>query len=158
MASIYARPFYNASEALDTTNYQTFSSSSNVFVRAVRSAVIIFNNPTFLTLSAKIHENNGGIPGALLETSSNSHTKAELLGSDSYAYRGVYFEFENDLILRADEIYHMVLEFTGASAFSDSSFVAWVQDVYDPLYSSLQNKNNLHKSPFIISFIASKIS
>lgn len=157
MGVFYGRPYYNASEALDKTNYQTFTPNANVFLKALRTWVVVYNDPTFTSLSANVYEDDGGLPGALLMSSSNSHTKASLIGANTNALRGVYFTFTNDIILRSADVYHLVLKWTGASGFSETAHVGWIQDVYDPVYAAAQTANQIQKSPFNISIVASEI-
>lgn len=159
-------------ETADTTNtniFQSFVPAQETVLRSFRTWLIMYGDPSFTSVSAKIYSDNGGVPGVLLYTSSNAITKTQLftvdgiLSTDDHGARGVYFEFLSynstaveGVPLNSGETYHMVLNFVGAT-FTVNSHIAWVNDVYDPVYAAAPDVEQLDLAPLTLAFIGSEL-
>lgn len=120
-------------ELSGTTHYQPFTPTKNTILRAVRTSLIGYNNPSFTSINMKLYSDNGGVPGILIATSTNSQTPAALKpGALSHYVTETWFEFD-DISLKADSMYHLVLN--GVSYVgTESSHLAWMRGWPDPVY------------------------
>ena len=122
---------YDTAEMAAIAITQKVTLNQNLFLKAARAGVILYNNPTFTALSMRIYADRGGSPGKLLHTSTNSFTKAELTTLD-HAYKEAYFEF-NFAPLQRSTVYHFTLYATGYIGDS-TAHVAWRISYPDPIY------------------------
>ena len=132
---VYAKTYYSSSDLTDATLYQPMKFGYNVALKAVRSWVVVFNDPPFTALNMKVYANDENAasptPSKLLYTSSNTWTKANVHTSD-HACKELYFQFD-DICLRRNTWYHFVINGTGYTG-STSSFLAWKNSYPDPIY------------------------
>lgn len=121
-------------DATSTTYFQKIiPRNSDMILRAVRTYVIVFNNPTFTALTMKLYSNNAGSPRALIATSTNSQAKASIT-TLANAIKEIHFNFA-DIILKKDATYHLVLNATGYTG-TTSAHVAWKHSYPDPAYQT----------------------
>lgn len=154
---------YTTAEMTGTSIYQGIKMNKNVFLRGMRTWVILFNDPTLTSLNMKIYsDNSSNQPGKLIATSSNSILKSEMLtGSNTYAAREIYFTF-NDVSLNANTTYHFVLNGSGYTSAGGSTdpHVAWMRAWPIPVYkpNGLFDWADFFTSGFAITgFIASEL-
>jgi hypothetical protein len=154
-AYVYGRP-YTTAEAQATTVAQKFTPDENCLLKALRVTVIQYGDPSYTSVQARVYGDRAGLPGVLIATSSNSQTKANIANGVANSYSSIYFEFSTDISLVASEVYHLVLYVNGPT-FTSDSYIAWVQDVYDPVYLTPQTTIQLYKTPYTCSFITSPL-
>lgn len=140
-------------DAIAPTYYQMFTPEENMVLRAVRSFVIQYNNPTYTDFLLKLYSNNAGVPRAVIASSTNSWTKAAAFASNNSGVKEFYFDFD-DVMLRGGETYHLALQATGYTG-SDSSHLAWKHSFPDPAYAQGVDKSyeGLLTSPYDIVLI-----
>jgi len=155
---VYGLPYYNDSDLTDTTIYQPMRFSTPVVLKACRIWLVIMGDPTFTSLNMKIYGNDEDaadpIPSVLLETSTNTQSKADLISLD-HGVRETYFEFQNPALVK-NTWYHFVLNATGYSGASDSSHIAWRIQWPDPIYDTNVEAGNLITYPLSIYPIYSR--
>lgn len=136
--------------------YQQFTPARNMVLRAARTSLIIFNNPTFTAVTMKVYSNSGGAPRSLIATSTNSQLKADL-HTLNHALKSTYFEF-NYLPLKADETYHMVLGISGYTG-TTSAHIAWAHSYPRPAYTLNVDMTfpKLSISPFDLEIIGADL-
>lgn len=156
---VWART-YESGELANTTLFQPFRMNTDTILKAVRTWFVVFNNPTFTDLNAKIYSDEirtisgtktGHTPVTLLHTSTDSRTKAELHTSD-YGVKETYFTF-NEVPLQGDTWYNLVINGTGYSPTA-SSYLAWKHAYPDPVLTGYTAAvETINSSPFQIYFI-----
>ncbi len=137
--TVYADPFSDA-DMSGTSRFSPFKPDRNITLRAVRTWFVLYGDPTFTSLTAKIYTDpftsSVHSIGDLVATSTNTITKADLLTVDGTSYdngvRETYFEFD-PFDLDGGDWYALVVNATGYT-FSDSSHVAWMKAI-DPVMS-----------------------
>lgn len=130
--------------------YQKFIPPQSMVITGCRTQIIVYNNPSFTSLSMKIYANRSGSPAGLIATSTNSPTKAEIT-TLNHAWKEIYFDFAS-VGLKGGETYHFVLTGTGYTG-TTSSHIAWKHSFPDPAYQTNVNMS-LEKagvSPFDIT-------
>ena len=114
---------------------QKFSKpSGGMIVTGAQVGVILYNDPAFTSLSARIYSDSAGSPKVLLATSTNSYTKAELLEVEDHALKFTGFSF-NSVPLQSGVSYHLVL-FPSGYTGTDASHIAWRMSYPDPQYQT----------------------
>lgn len=108
--------------------------SKNVLVKGVQCGIILYNDPAFTTLEARIYSDNGGTAKKLLATSSNSWSKAEILTTEIHGLKFIGFSFDG-ITLIENEWYHLVLYPNGYTG-TDASHIAWRMSYPDPQYTT----------------------
>lgn len=147
---------WQAGELSDTTLYQPFRMNADTIVLAVRTWFVVYNDPTFTSLNAKIYsdELRSGVhtPVKLLHTS-DSRTKAQL-HSQEYGVRETWFEFDPSVPLQGDTWYNLVINGVGYAPTSNS-YLAWRHAYPDPVLATdyVANPLNINAAPFDIYFI-----
>lgn len=122
---------YSTSEITDNSKSVAVTFGDDGVFRACRTWIIIYNDPTFTSLSMKIYSNNSsGSPRKLLATSTNVQLKADVHTLPN-APKEIWFEFDY-FPVQANEIYHFVLTGSGYTG-SSSSHIAWVKGYPDPV-------------------------
>lgn len=145
----YGRSLIGA-ELTGTTTYQPFIPNSNILMNAIKVLVMIYNNPSFTGLTAKIYSDRGGVPLKLLHTSTNSWTKAQITAQDN-GLREIYFEFSN-IPLQAETRYHVVFQATGYTG-TDDSHVAMMTYFPDIVYQEGLTINQVYLSTMPIHLV-----
>jgi hypothetical protein len=123
---------YQTADATGTGKSLLFIYEKDCLLKAVKPSIIIYGDPAFTAISAAIHADNAGSPGALLATSSNTQTKAAIT-TLANAFKQVWFDFLPTVALEAYAPYHVVLNLSGGYTYSESSHVAWAKDFPQPI-------------------------
>lgn len=153
--TVYGDP-YLAGELEDLSHFQTVQFQSDIVLRAVRTWVIVYDNPVFTSLSCKIYSNEtvGGdnSPRKLLATSTDVRTKAEI-HTLANGIKEIYFNF-NDVPLKGADLYNFVLQGTGYAP-AGGSHLAWMKGFPDPVYTAgyTPTLESLAVAPYQIYFI-----
>lgn len=151
---------YSTSAMTDTSIFQPVTFGEDTILLAVRTWIILYNNPPFTSLNMKIYSNEtiGGseTPKKLLATSTNSLTKSEIITLEN-GIKEIYFEFNYPVFNGAD-IYSFVLNGVGYTG-SDSSHISWMKAFPDPVYSSGYTPaiETLPYAPYQLYFIGSNL-
>ena len=148
--------WYSTAAATDASIYQKVTSTRNLLLKAARASVIFYGNPTLTALVMKIYSNNGGVPGVVLATSTNTQAKVDLITQDN-ALVDMYFEF-NYFNMRKNDYYHFVLNATGYT-YSESSHIAWRKAFPNPYYTAniTADMNKLGVYPYHLELITGKL-
>ena len=154
---IYGRRI-ESGELSDTSKFQTVKINKNTILKAVRTWIIINNDPTFTDLNMKIYSNNvisgENSPGSLLYTSTNVQAKADILTENNGA-RELWFEFD-DVPMQENTYYNFVLNGTGY-AYSLSSHLAWRVAWPDPVHDGYTpDALNAGIAPYCIYMVGSE--
>lgn len=120
-----------STDLTSTAIYQPITFNDDIILRAVRTWVIVYNDPVFTDLSLKIYSNDAGLPKKLLATSTNVITKAEMI-TETNGVKEIYFEFNYPSFNGADT-YHFVLNGTGYAP-AGGSHLAWMKAFPDAVY------------------------
>lgn len=127
------KPIFTADVSGTPTITQRFRHpSKNMVVIGAQIGVILYNDPVFTSLTAKIYADRDGAVGKLLGTSSNSYTQADCLETESHGLKFAGFTFDK-LNLKSSQWYHLALiptVYTGDA----SSHIAWRTSYPDPQY------------------------
>ncbi len=147
---------WESGELANTTLFQPFRMNTDTIVKAVRTWIVVYGDPTFTDLNAKIYSDEvrsgDHTPVKLLHTS-DSRTKAQI-HTDLYGVRETWFEFTNTAALQGDTWYNLVINGTGYSPTSNS-YLAWRHAYPDPVLSTdyVAAVENINSAPFDIYFI-----
>jgi len=149
----YGDPFETAELTSNQNKYIRFKPNSNIVLKALRTW-LIFNDytGTLTALVGKLYSDRGGLPGALIASSTNSFNKADIITLAS-GIKEIYFNF-NNLPLHSSSYYHLVLS-ASAYTYSDASHIAWRKAWPDPVYRTGVNTNfeGLGNAPYTLSII-----
>lgn len=111
------------------------STENSITMIGYRATFILYNNPTFTSISCDIYSVKNGEPDVLLYSSTDSRTKAEFLEKDNVTYNSghveTWFNFDN-VNLKQDEWYAFVFKAVGYTG-SDASHIALKKDWPDPV-------------------------
>jgi len=132
--SVYGNEFL-AGELANTNMFCTVEPNKDLILRAMRTWLIFYNDPTFTNLTAKLYSNDtsSGINacGELIANSTTTLTKAQILTLDN-GVKEIYFEFD-DVPLDSETKYNFVINGTGYS-YSAGSHIAWRKGWPKPVY------------------------
>ena len=154
--TVWAQPF-GSGELSDTTYYQAFRPNSDFILKAMRTWFVVYNDPVFTDLNAKIYGTNtqdeSVWPPTKLIATSDSRTKAQIHTQD-YGVRETWFEWSPTVDLEANTWYAIVINGTGYTPTS-SSYLAWKHSYPDPVLSTNYTANliTVNKSPYQLYFI-----
>lgn len=146
-------------ELSDQTMFQPVKPNKNMILRAIRTWLIFYNNPTVTSFSVDIYSDrpNGTQhePGVLLHSSTNSQAKSSIITLDN-GYKETYFTFD-DVNLNANTWYNFVLSASGYS-YQANSYVAWRLGFPDPVYSTnlVVATSKLARFPFAMYLIGAE--
>lgn len=124
---------FTTTEFTNGTKSIRFKMPSASIVKYVRTKLVLFGDPTFTNVTAKIYYDNNGEIGQLYKSSITTWTKAQILTLDN-GVNDIYFEFE-DIPLDKNNWYHLVLSGAGAN-FTDVSHIAWKMSYPFPVYTT----------------------
>lgn len=135
---------WETGELANTNKFQTVRVNTDITLRAVRTWVVIINDPVFTDLSMDIYSNEersgDNTPVQLLHSSTSPstgladvRTKSEIHTLE-HGVKEIYFEF-NDVPLQGDTWYNFVMQGTGYVPTA-SSYLAWMKAFPDPVYSN----------------------
>lgn len=132
--SVYADSFDTSSSLTAGAKSQKITPKVNLFFKAIRTRVVLFNNPSFTNLKMAIHHNKAEDDsiGVLFETSINSFNLADLMTTGPYGLVDLSFEFSNKS-LRSGDNYHLRL-LADSYTPSSSSYISWAIGWPDPAY------------------------
>lgn len=143
----------SASDLTSTNIRSTMKFHKNLFVKAIRTCLILYGNPTFTNMKMKIYDNNtsGNTPSKLKATSINSFQTSDLLQTYAHGLKFIHFEFV-PFGVNADDTYHAVLSADSYSP-SESSFLAWRNYWPDPVYTTNVDVNSVSffNAPILIT-------
>lgn len=134
--------------------YQGLTIRKNLLIKAVRTWIVSYNNPTYTSLSLKIYSNAGGFPDALL--ASSSPVIKSSLGSATYFAKEIYFELA-DFSAAKNTTYFLSLD--GADySYASGSHLAWVRGWPDPIYRETYTPTavNATLAPYQIYLVGAK--
>lgn len=133
--------------------YQPVKFRRELVLKAICTTFIVYNNPSFTSIGMKIYSNNGGVPGKLLYTSSNSILKAAL-HTQANGVKEACFEFTGLPSFDADDTYHFVPFGTGYTG-DDTAHLAWMHGFPDGVYKTgvAQTFENLLVRPFMFVIV-----
>lgn len=101
-------------------------------LRGIQVGVILYGDPAFTSLEARIYTDNAGTPKKLIATSTNAPLKAAILEVEDHGMKFMGFSF-NYVNLLANTPYHFVLYPNGYTG-TDASHIAWRMSYPDPQY------------------------
>lgn len=149
---------WESGQLSNTEKFQTMKFNKNTVLRAIRTWVIVINDPVFTDLNMKIYSNEivsgDNTPVKLLHTSTDSRTKAEVHTLE-HGVKEIYFTF-NDVPLQSETFYNFVINGTGYVP-TGSSYLAWMKAFPDPVYSNnfTPSLETLNIAPYQIYAIGS---
>lgn len=133
---VYANPF-ETGELSNTAKFQTVKFVEDKILLAVRTWIVLYNNPTFTNLNMKIYSNDdssgANTPGMLLATSTNTQIKSDIITLENGA-REIWFQFDY-FPVNGEDKYNFVVNGDGYT-YSDESHIAWMLAWPDPVYSA----------------------
>lgn len=126
MRQIWAEEFQTADMASPIKSFP-FKFSENTVVKAVRTWVIAYNDPTFTSLTGHIYSVRGATksPSFLVASSINTQLKAEIV-SNQHSLTEIYFEFGTPVHLPKGNWHAFTIQGSDYT-YSDSSHLAWVK-------------------------------
>ena len=147
---------WDTGELANTSVFQPLKFNKNVVLRAIRTRIVVVDNPTFTDLNMKIYSDRGGSPQTLLATSTNVITKAALHTLDN-GVKETFFRF-GDPAFEADTQYHVVINGTGYAPTA-TAMLGWQKDFPEQIYtpSALRNPTKLGVHGHGLGIIASQI-
>lgn len=152
----FGDPFSTA-DMTGTTKSIRFKPNDEIILRGIKTW-IIFNDyqGSFTSLQCKLYSDQSNSPGALIDTSTNSFTKAQVITYNS-GVREIYFSFD-DISLHPDTYYHFVLNCTGYT-YAESQHIAWRKAWPDPVYRTgwTQSYENLGIAPYSLTIIGARL-
>lgn len=154
--TVYGTPLMTADATAATYYQRIVPTDFDVILTAVRTYIVVLNNPTYTSLNMKLYSNASGVPRSIIATSTNSQLKADISTLDN-AIKEIYFEFDS-VVLKKNTVYHLVLNAAGYTG-DDSSHVAWKQSFPDPAYQSNVDMSfeGLVVSPYDVTLYGAKL-
>lgn len=153
---VYGQP-YDTGELSDTSYYQSFRLNQDTIIKTIRTWFIVFNDPIFTDLTAKIYATDdqiedGTFPPTKLLHTSDSRLKSQIHTLD-YGARETWFQFSPTIPLEGNTWYALVINATGYIPTS-SSYLCWMHAYPDPVYQTnwTPSRYTVGKSPFQIYF------
>lgn len=129
--------------------------SNHKILRAVRSAFIIQNMPTFTNVKLRLHAiNHLGLPGKLIaENIGGGLTPAQITTMEPVAFLDTYWEFDY-LKLRKD-VWYAWVPYDPTYVKTSNSHLAWVKDFPDKIYPTNNpiSRFSASVSPYVVSYI-----
>lgn len=135
--------------------FQPITPTRNRVIKAIRSTLVLFNDPLFTSAQMHIYAMNGSVLGDLLGAS-QARTKSSM-HSLSHAIKSYYFEFETMPSLRSGVTYAIALKLNGYTG-NDASHVAWVRELapfMDHEVGTIENVN-INEAPFSVEFVGDR--
>lgn len=135
---------------------QKFTPRLNYVLRATRVFFIAVGDPAFTAITFKILSDRGGTPGAVIATSTNSTSKAEIMTEDHGIYS--FYQEWDDVNLRKDETYHIV-PFVSGYTYAEHSLLLWKLGWPSCVYQTGvdQSFEALLKSPYEVTFVGARL-
>jgi hypothetical protein len=130
--SIYADPMETA-DLTGVTKSIRFKPTANVIMNGCFTGLVFREVGTFSDLVVKLYSDRSEAPGALINTSTTSYDKADLLTAQDSGAKFFGFNFPSTS-LNKNTYYHIVLNCTGYT-FSEVSHMAWIKGWPKPVYN-----------------------
>lgn len=134
--AVYGDNFETA-DLTGTSKFQSVTFGQDIILRAIRTWIIVYNNPSFTYLNMKIYSNDASsgsnTPKKLLATSTNTQLKADI-HTEANAIKEIWFEFDYPVFNGAD-IFNIVINGVGYT-YDVNSHLAWMKGFPNPVYSS----------------------
>lgn len=156
--TVYGDP-WESGELANTNKFQTIKYKDNIILKAIRTWVIVVNDPTFTNLTMKIYSNtvvsSDNTPVKLLYTSTNTLTKSEII-TLANGVKEIYFTFD-DVPMQEETLYNLVINGAGY-VYSSSSHLAWMKAWPDPVYTAgyTPTSESLAVAPYQVYAIGGK--
>lgn len=126
---------FETGELSNTNKFQSIKFKGNYLLKAIRTWVLIYNDPVFTNLNMKIYSNDvvlgKNTPKNLITTSVDVRTKAEV-HTLANGVKEIYFTF-NDFPVQSETIYNLVINGSGYVP-TLNSYLGWVKSWPDPVY------------------------
>jgi hypothetical protein len=127
---------------------------TGTILTVVRTWIVLYNNPTFSSLTMKIYSDKNGSKDKLLYSSTNSFNKADIFTKQN-GVAEIYFNFDK-IPLDSYNWYHFSLSGT-SSDFADDKHLAWKSSYPFPVYTTgITGATNLTEYPYLISFVGAE--
>lgn len=139
------------------SKFQPVTFGKDLILRAVRTWIVVYDDPAFTSLNMKIYSNEGSYtPKKLLATSTNVITKAELHTLPN-AVKEIWFEFDYP-VFNGNDVYNVVINGTGYAPTGDKH-LAWMKGFPDPVYSTayVPAIETLPYAPYQLYFIGADL-
>jgi len=129
----YGEPLLTA-DATAKRVYSTIVPTKNILLRAMGFGLIWVNDPAVTSFNGKLFADNGSTaPGALIATSTDSRTKADITAVITLGNgRLTTFVKFNDVPLRQNTKYHFVINLVGYTGTASSN-ITWEKSWPDPI-------------------------
>ena len=121
---------FESGDLTGTTRSQIIEPQADLWLGAVRTQMVFYNNPTFTDLTCKIYSDEANSPATLLYSSTTTLTKAQII-TEANGAREMGFSFNGEPMTSGVK-YHVVINGTGYSPASDS-FIAWSKSFPEPV-------------------------
>jgi len=126
---------WKTGELSNANKFQSIKFNKNLILRALRTWIVVYNDPIFTNLNAKIYSNEiintMNAPKKLLYTSSKSLSKSQIITLEN-GIKEIYFEF-NYVPINGDDTYNIVINGTDY-VYGLGSHLGWVKAWPDPIY------------------------
>lgn len=139
-----------------TRVFRSMECDKNTILTQCVAGLVLHDPTAFTGLVMKIYSDNGGSPGVLIATSTNSWSRATLLTTaDDYGVKWPYFNF-NNVVLRAGLTYHFVIN--GASSYtkSNTEYIGWRIGYPDGVYDDLAYTDQI-RWYFDVAFLGKRL-
>lgn len=127
---------FETSDLTSAARFQSVTFGNDLILRAIRTWVVVYNNPSFTHLNMKIYSNEVistvNTPKKLIATSTNVQTKAQIHTLEN-GVKEIWFEFDYP-VYNGSDIYNIVINGTGYT-YAEGSHLAWVKGYPNPVYS-----------------------
>jgi hypothetical protein len=153
-----SRVYYG--DPLETSEFTTGKTKSikmrpnkNVVLKGIKTWLIFYNYSAAITdICCKIYSDQSGSANALIASSTNTFTKADII-TENNGFKEIYFNFD-EVSLHTSTWYHFVLHSTGYT-YSTSAHVAWRKAWPDPIYRTglPLTFESLAESPYFLIMI-----
>jgi len=129
--------------------------TNNKILRAIRSAFIIQNDPTFTHVKMRLYGiNHLGLPGALIaESNGGGLTPAQITSVQPVVFLDTWWEF--DYLRLREDVWYFLVPYDPTYVKTDSAHLAWVKDFPDRIYPTNNPVNRFSAGivPHGISYI-----
>ena len=146
---------FTSDDMTGISKFVTFKPNENITVRALRTNFIVYNDPVFTSLNAKIYSvGPDNVPVELIYSSTDVRTKAEIHTLPN-GDKSTYFTF-NDVLIQANTYYNLVINGTGYIP-TTNSYLAWRLAFPDPVYRDplfTYGFSNINRCPYALEIIA----
>lgn len=152
---VFGNRFLTADFGGAPVHYQCFSPTEDMFLKAVQSWFIFYNNPTWTTLGMKIYSVKNSIPYQALYTADTNTASADWLQTYHNAVRAGYFAFSSPPPLKGGDIYALVPTFASYTG-DQTAHIGWrkafPKKIYDH-YVALNGADDVNNYPFDFTLI-----